>query len=92
MSDGVITHLNPRVPIFGCSNGLFERESNKAREQEGTERIDMEGDQLLGGGGGHEACGRGGGVHEGVIWVGGVNGKTKEETECEKGIDVHDSV
>lgn len=43
----------------GKADGLFECESDETGEEEGAERVDMEGDEIFGDGGGWSAGGIG---------------------------------
>lgn len=73
----------------GDSNGLLDAQSDEAGEEERTERVDMEGDEVFS----YSGCGVAKRVgDEAVVGVVGVPGKTDEDCQREERIHIHDAV
>ncbi|QHO59029.1 uncharacterized protein DS421_3g95610 [Arachis hypogaea] len=77
------------VVVTGKADGLLEGEGDEAGEEEGAERVDVEGDDILGDGGGGRAGWIGVEVVRGVV---GVPREADEDGEGEEGVHVHDGV
>ena len=74
-----------QLPTLGHPDGLLEGGGNEAGEEEGAEGVHMEGHEVLRGGRVGDAGGSR--VHQGVVWIGGVEGEAKEGCHGEEGVD-----